>query len=116
VLVTERGMTFGYHDLVVDFRGLAVMRESAPVVFDATHSVQSPGGAGGRSGGSREHVASLARAAVACGVDALFLETHPRPDHALSDRDTQLSPAAAEELLGACLGIREAMLVRADAK
>jgi 2-dehydro-3-deoxyphosphooctonate aldolase (KDO 8-P synthase) len=116
VLVTERGMTFGYHDLVVDFRGLAVMRESAPVVFDATHSVQSPGGAGGRSGGSREHVASLARAAVACGVDALFLETHPRPEHALSDRDTQLSPAAAEELLGACLGIREAMVVRADAK
>ena len=110
VLLTERGTSFGYHDLVVDLRGLAVMRRFAPVVFDATHSVQSPGGAGGSSGGQREHVAGLARAAVAFGIDALFLEVHPRPDEALSDRATQLSFDALDELLADCvtLGQRKA--------
>jgi 2-dehydro-3-deoxyphosphooctonate aldolase (KDO 8-P synthase) len=110
VLVTERGMTFGYHDLVVDFRALEIMRDFALVVFDATHSVQAPGGAGGRSGGAREHAGALARAAVACGVDALFLEAHPAPERALSDRDTQLPLAAVEGVLGECLAIHEALL------
>jgi 2-dehydro-3-deoxyphosphooctonate aldolase (KDO 8-P synthase) len=110
VLLTERGTTFGYHDLVVDFRGLSLMREMAPVVFDATHSVQSPGGAGGRSGGSRQFVASLTRAAVAWGVDALFLETHPRPDEALSDRETQLPLDAVGPLLTSCRALHEALV------
>jgi 2-dehydro-3-deoxyphosphooctonate aldolase (KDO 8-P synthase) len=105
VLVTERGSTFGYHDLVVDFRSLTLMRRSAPVVFDATHSVQSPGGAGGRSGGRREFVAPLARAAVAVGVDALFLETHPDPASALSDGASMLPLAEVGRLLAECTAI-----------
>jgi 2-dehydro-3-deoxyphosphooctonate aldolase (KDO 8-P synthase) len=103
VLLTERGTTFGYRDLVVDFRGLATLREHAPVIFDATHSVQSPGGDGGRSGGQREYVAPLARAAVAFGVDGLFIETHPRPDEALSDGPNMLPLDAIRELLTTCL-------------
>jgi 2-dehydro-3-deoxyphosphooctonate aldolase (KDO 8-P synthase) len=105
VLLTERGTTFGYRDLVVDLRSLALMRAHAPVVFDATHSVQSPGGAGGRSGGRREFVAPLARAAVAFGVDALFLETHPDPDAALSDGPSMLALGDVEPLLRECLAI-----------
>jgi 2-dehydro-3-deoxyphosphooctonate aldolase (KDO 8-P synthase) len=105
VLLTERGTTFGYHDLVVDFRGLAVMRRFAPVIFDATHSVQSPGGANGRSGGNREHVAPLARAAVAVGIDGLFLETHPDPDSALSDGPNMVPLHEVEDLLRACLAL-----------
>jgi len=86
VMVCERGFTFGYNNLVSDMRGLAVMRAfGAPVVFDATHSVQLPGGKGSASGGQREFVPVLARAAVAAGVSGLFMETHPRPDEALSD-------------------------------
>ena len=86
VMVCERGYTFGYNNLVSDMRGLAVMRAfGAPVVFDATHSVQLPGGKGSASGGQREFVPVLARAAVAAGVSGLFMETHPRPDEALSD-------------------------------
>ncbi len=86
VLLTERGSTFGYHNLVVDFRSLVTMRAlGCPVVFDATHSVQIPGGNGTSSGGNRAMVPYLARAAAAVGIDALFLETHPGPDHALSD-------------------------------
>jgi 2-dehydro-3-deoxyphosphooctonate aldolase (KDO 8-P synthase) len=108
VLLTERGTTFGYHDLVVDFRGLAIMRRSAPVVFDATHSVQSPGGGGGKSSGKREFVSPLARAAVAFGVDALFLETHPEPDKALSDGPNMLPLAQIEGLLEDVLAIRHA--------
>lgn len=89
VICTERGTTFGYGDLVVDFRGLAVMRGlGVPVCFDATHAVQRPG-AGGRTSGAREFVAPLARAAVAVGVDALFLEVHPDPARARSDADSQ---------------------------
>lgn len=105
VLVTERGTTFGYHDLVVDYRGLPAMREFAPVVFDATHSVQSPGGAGGASGGNRELVAPLARAAVGCGVDALFLETHPDPDSSPSDGPNMVPLAELEDLLAACISL-----------
>ncbi|MCX7627475.1 MAG: 3-deoxy-8-phosphooctulonate synthase [Methylophilaceae bacterium] len=86
ILVCERGVSFGYNTLVSDMRGLAVMRETGcPVVFDATHSVQQPGGQGDRSGGQREHVPVLARAAVASGVAGVFMETHPDPDRALSD-------------------------------
>jgi 2-dehydro-3-deoxyphosphooctonate aldolase (KDO 8-P synthase) len=86
ILLTERGTTFGYNNLVVDMRGLADMRELGyPVVFDATHSVQLPGGAGDRSGGERKYVPALARAAVAFGVDALFMEMHEDPDRTLPD-------------------------------
>ncbi len=86
IMVCERGVSFGYNNLVSDMRSLAVMRETGcPVVFDATHSVQLPGGQGVRSGGQREHVPVLARAAVAVGISGLFMETHPDPDRALSD-------------------------------
>ena len=86
IMVCERGYTFGYNNLVSDMRGLAVMRNTGcPVVFDATHSVQLPGGQGNVSGGQREHVPVLARAAVAAGVSGLFMETHPDPAKALSD-------------------------------
>ncbi|MBD3618157.1 MAG: 3-deoxy-8-phosphooctulonate synthase [Chromatiales bacterium] len=86
IMVCERGYTFGYNNLVSDMRGLAIMRETGcPVVFDATHSVQLPGGQGSCSGGQREHVPVLARAAVAAGISGLFMETHPDPAKALSD-------------------------------
>ncbi len=86
ILVCERGASFGYNNLVSDMRSLAVMRETGcPVVFDATHSVQLPGGADGKSGGQREFVPVLARAAVAVGIAGIFMETHPDPDKALSD-------------------------------
>ena len=86
IMVCERGASFGYNNLVSDMRSLVVMRETqAPVVFDATHSVQLPGGQGTSSGGQREFVPALARAAVAVGVSGLFMETHPDPDNALSD-------------------------------
>jgi 2-dehydro-3-deoxyphosphooctonate aldolase (KDO 8-P synthase) len=86
IMVCERGVSFGYNNLVSDMRALAVMRDTGcPVVFDATHSVQLPGGQGTSSGGQREHVPVLARAAVAAGISGLFMETHPDPDRALSD-------------------------------
>jgi 2-dehydro-3-deoxyphosphooctonate aldolase (KDO 8-P synthase) len=86
IMLTERGTSFGYHNLVVDMRGLSDMRELGyPVVFDATHSVQLPGGAGDRSGGERKYVPALARAAVAFGIDALFMEMHEDPDRTLAD-------------------------------
>ena len=86
IMVCERGVSFGYNTLISDMRGLAVMRETGcPVVFDATHSVQQPGGQGTRSGGERQHVPVLARAAVAAGISGLFMETHPDPEKALSD-------------------------------
>lgn len=86
IMVCERGVSFGYNNLVVDMRALAVMRETGcPVIFDATHAVQLPGGQGTSSGGQRQHVPVLARAAVAAGVAGVFMETHPDPDKALSD-------------------------------
>lgn len=86
ILVCERGYTFGYNNLVTDMRSLVIMRETGcPVVFDATHSVQLPGGLGGQSGGERHFIPALARAAVAVGISGLFMETHPNPEHALSD-------------------------------
>jgi 2-dehydro-3-deoxyphosphooctonate aldolase (KDO 8-P synthase) len=100
VMVCERGFSFGYHNLVVDMRGLAIMRETgAPVVFDATHSVQLPGGQGTASGGQREHIPVLARAAVAAGVSGVFMETHPKPDEALCDGPNSWPLALMGELL-----------------
>jgi len=109
LLLTERGTSFGYNNLVVDMRGLPSLRTLAPVVFDATHSVQLPGGAGTSSGGQRQFVAPLARAAVAAGVDALFLEVHPDPDHALCDGPNSLPLAEVEPLLRRLLAIRQAV-------
>lgn len=100
VLLTERGTFLGYNDLVVDFRGLCDMRDlEVPVVFDATHSVQRPGGLGDRSGGQRQYVPLLARAAVAVGVDALFMEIHRDPDRALSDGPNMVPIARLREVL-----------------
>ncbi len=99
LLLTERGTSFGYHNLVADLRGLPLMRALGyPVIFDATHSVQLPGGAGDRSGGDARLAEVLARAAVAAGCDAVFVETHPRPDRALSDRDTMIPLARLRNL------------------
>ena len=99
VWLTERGTTFGYHDLVVDFRSLVVMRQSRhPVIFDATHSVQQPS-IGAQSGGKREFIPALARAAAAVGIDGIFFETHPDPANAKSDAATQLPLSEAESFL-----------------
>jgi len=106
ILVCERGVSFGYNNLVSDMRSLAVMRETGcPVVFDATHSVQLPGGQGDRSGGQREHVPVLARAAVAVGISGIFMETHPRPDEALSDGPNAWPLPRMRELLGTLVEI-----------
>ncbi len=100
IMVCERGASFGYNYLVSDMRGLAVMRKTGcPVVFDATHSVQMPGGQGSSSGGQREYVPVLARAAVASGVAGLFMETHPKPEEALSDGPNAWPLARMEALL-----------------
>ncbi len=100
ILVCERGVSFGYNNLVSDMRSLAIMRETGcPVVFDATHSVQLPGGQGTRSGGQREFVPVLARAAIATGVAGLFMETHPDPDKALSDGPNAWQLGRMKELL-----------------
>ncbi len=100
IMVCERGASFGYHNLVSDMRGLAIMRETGcPVVFDATHSVQLPGGQGNVSGGQREFVPVLARAAVASGVSGLFMETHPVPEKALSDGPNAWPLPLMKELL-----------------
>jgi 2-dehydro-3-deoxyphosphooctonate aldolase (KDO 8-P synthase) len=100
ILLTERGTTFGYHNLVVDMRSLPIMQKSGyPVVLDATHSVQLPGGAQYQSGGQPEFIFPLARAGVSAGCDALFIETHPNPSEALSDAASQLKLELLEELV-----------------
>lgn len=100
IMVCERGVSFGYNTLVSDMRGLAIMREThCPVVFDATHSVQQPGGQGDKSGGQREHVPVLARAAVASGIAGIFMETHVDPDRALSDGPNAWPLHRMQELL-----------------
>ncbi len=110
VLLTERGTSFGYNRLVVDMAGIAELLDlDAPVVFDGTHSVQLPGGLGSATGGRREMVPPLCRAAVAVGVDALFLETHQDPDQAPSDGPNMLPLESLEPLLRSCLAIREAL-------
>ena len=106
IMVCERGVSFGYNYLVSDMRSLVVMKEfGCPVVFDATHSVQLPGGLGNRSGGQREFVPALARAATAVGIDGLFFETHPDPDRALSDGPNSLPLDAVQGLLETVLSL-----------
>lgn len=100
VMVTERGAGFGYHDLVVDFRGFASLRALAPLCFDATHAAQRPGAGKDASGGDRSDVAPLARAAVAVGIDALFVEAHPDPEHAPCDGPSQIDFAELDRLIG----------------
>ena len=108
ILVTERGTTFGYNNLVVDMRSLATIQEfGAPVIFDMTHSVQLPGGAGSSSSGQRKFIPALARSAVACGVDGLFFETHPNPSEALSDGPNSIPLDKVKELLTTLLEIHE---------
>lgn len=111
VLVTERGASFGYNTLVVDFRSLPQMAQATefPIVMDATHAVQQPGGQGTTSGGQREFIAPLARAAVAVGVDALFLEVHPSPARALSDAATMLALSDLPTLLATLKAIETAV-------
>jgi 2-dehydro-3-deoxyphosphooctonate aldolase (KDO 8-P synthase) len=106
--LTERGSSFGYNTLVVDYRGIPQMQAlGCPVIFDATHAVQQPGGQGTTSGGQREFVAPLARAAVAVGVDGLFLEVHPNPDKALSDGPNMVALHRLEALLSQLLALRQ---------
>lgn len=108
VLLTERGVSFGYNNLVSDMRSLVWMRELGyPVIFDATHSLQLPGGLGHASGGERKYIPALARAAVAVGVDALFMEVHENPDQALSDGPNSLQLKDFEKLIGAVKQIDE---------
>ena len=99
VFLTERGASFGYHNLVVDFRSLPIMRQYAPVIFDVTHSIQQPGGLGGKSGGQREFAPYLTRAAASVGVDGFFIETHPNPSKALSDGPNMVPLNEMEEFL-----------------
>ena len=106
VSVTERGVSFGYHNLVVDMRSFAILHgDGIPVLYDVTHSLQLPSAAGDETGGQREFAAPLARAAVAAGADGVYLEVHPHPEAALSDRTTQLAPEPAENLLRSLLDI-----------
>ena len=110
ILLTERGASFGYNNLVVDMRSFQVMRSfGCPVVFDGTHSVQLPGGAGASSGGQREFIPLLTRAAMAAGIDGLFLEVHPDPDKALCDGPNSLPLAGLEALLKDLLRVRSAL-------
>ena len=110
IMMTERGTSFGYNTLVVDFRSLPQMRALGyPVVFDATHSVQMPGGQGNKSGGQREFVPYLARAAAAIGIDALFMEIHEDPDNALSDGPNMIHLAHLENVLRPILSVRHSL-------
>jgi 2-dehydro-3-deoxyphosphooctonate aldolase (KDO 8-P synthase) len=110
LLVTERGTTFGYHNLVADMRSIPVLRQTGfPVIFDATHSVQQPGGGGDRSGGQREFAPVLARCAVAAGADGVFVETHPDPDRALSDGPNMIPLGEMSKLLTTLLKVRAAV-------
>lgn len=107
---TERGTTFGYQNLVVDMRGFSIMKSHGyPVVFDATHSVQLPGAGEGRSGGQREFVPPLARAALAAGADGLFVETHPDPENAVSDGPNMVPLKDLGDLLDSCLAVWRAI-------
>jgi len=107
---TERGTTFGYQNLVVDMRSFAQMKAFGhPAIFDATHSVQQPGAAGGKTGGRREFVPPLARAALAAGADGLFIETHPEPEKAISDGPNQIPLAELPALIASCLAVWKAV-------
>ncbi len=116
ILLTERGASFGYNNLVVDMRSLPVMRGlDCPVIYDATHSVQLPGGLGGKSGGQREFIPPLTRAAMAVGVDGLFMEVHPDPDNALCDGPNSWPLDKVEPLLTQLLAVRQAVQGVSDA-
>ncbi|MDH3347322.1 MAG: 3-deoxy-8-phosphooctulonate synthase [Desulfobulbaceae bacterium] len=109
IMLTERGASFGYNNLVVDMRSIPVMKSyNCPVIYDATHSVQLPGGSGGTSGGQREFIPSLSRAAMAVGIDGLFMEVHPNPDKALCDGPNSWALDKVEDLLKQLLIIRNA--------
>lgn len=111
LLVTERGTTFGYNNLVADMRSIPLLKQlGCPVIFDATHSVQLPGGGGDKSGGQREFAPVLARCAMAAGADGLFIETHPNPDKALSDGPNMIPLAEMPKLLASLLKVRSAVL------
>lgn len=110
VMLCERGSSFGYNTLVVDMTGLRVMKEfGVPVIFDATHSVQKPGGNGTSTGGNRQYVEYLAKAAISVGVDGLFMETHPDPDHAMSDGPNMVPLSEMKELLSKLIRVYEAV-------
>ena len=110
ILITERGSCFGYNSLVVDFRSFLIMKKIGhPVIYDVTHSLQSPSAKGGVSGGDREFAPGLAKAAVACGVDCLFMEVHPKPSRALSDAATSFPLAKLKSLVKSILKVREAV-------
>ena len=110
-MITERGVMFGYNNLVVDFRGIKIMQDSGwPVIFDATHSIQLPGGAGNSSGGQREFASTLANAAVAAGANGVFMEVHPDPDKALSDGPNSLRLDDLYDLLSRLKAIRASLL------
>jgi 2-dehydro-3-deoxyphosphooctonate aldolase (KDO 8-P synthase) len=110
ILVTERGTTFGYNNLVSDMRAIPILRRFGfPVIFDATHSVQLPGGVGEQSSGQREFAPVLARAAVAAGADGVFIETHPNPDRAWSDGPNMVPLAEMPKLLATLLKVRDAV-------
>ena len=112
VLITERGTTFGYQDLVVDFRGFPLMRKWAPLILDCTHSLQRPNQKAGVTGGEPHLIEILARAGIAAGVDGLFIETHPRPEQALSDGANMLPLAKMESLIAQVLSIQKALVTR----
>jgi 2-dehydro-3-deoxyphosphooctonate aldolase (KDO 8-P synthase) len=115
ILITERGTMFGYNNLIVDFRGIKIMQDTGwPVVFDATHSIQLPGGAGKSSGGQREFAPVLARAAVAAGADAIFMEVHKDPDRALCDGPNSLKLDSISNLLSQFKAIRKALDVQSE--
>lgn len=108
VFLTERGTTFGYNNLVVDFRSIPIMQANGcPVIFDATHSVQLPGGGGTVSSGQRQYVPTLAKSAIAAGCDGLFMEVHPNPDEAKSDGPNQVPLAQVRELISQCLKLHQ---------
>lgn len=110
ILITERGAMFGYNNLVVDFRGIQIMRDTGyPVIFDATHSIQLPGGAGKSSGGDRKFAPVLAKAAVAAGADGIFMEVHPDPDRALCDGPNSLPLDGLYDLIKKLMAVRKAI-------
>jgi 2-dehydro-3-deoxyphosphooctonate aldolase (KDO 8-P synthase) len=110
LLLTERGASFGYNNLVVDMRSIPIMREFGfPVIFDATHSVQLPGGQGDRSGGERQFAPTLARAAVAAGAHGVFIETHPEPGNALSDGPNMIALAEMPKLIASLQKVHHAV-------
>jgi 2-dehydro-3-deoxyphosphooctonate aldolase (KDO 8-P synthase) len=110
ISLTERGASFGYNNLVVDFRSIPILRNlKVPVIFDATHSVQLPGGANNASSGERQYVSTLAKAAIAAGADGIFIETHPEPDKALCDGPNSLPLDEMDELLSTLLRVKKAV-------